>query len=681
MAQLVPWTSVAQAKHTLARRLRASKEHRRRLLEEQWRANERAIFRPADDMVDIRSALQQYATTGEDFDVGEFIEISYTFRALRFLHAQMSANPPVATPRPESPDPEDQRAARAADQVMKWALRHYEFQEKYDLVALDTLIYGSGFLYTGWNPHIGDILDFDAKTMEVVTEGDMEFRVVSPWDMFIDPTAKRVEDIRYMFEKIVITAEAAKSRFPNKWHLFRKRQRYTDRQSVVHSGSTVVIEPREQDEDRFEIFAYWENGLPENGFLGRHCLCFDDGQLLTAPQPSPFRFYVPRSDEERKASRTAGETESNSDRPAVARLPFHMLTDIDVPGSPWGKSFLEYAGPAQNVLRNLDSAMLDAAKAHGVARLILPAGADVEEDAISNSNVDLIKLTKEGAGEPHFISPPGLPAVMGELRANLRSGVDDLAGLNESMFGQQSREQSGFSMQYAVNQGSMIRRRVFNKSVRFVESWYNALIGMAVRYWDTPKALKVLGPEMAFDSVTLRGIDIDGGFEIDTEYGTSMPLDPTARRDLLLQYLPLLKEAGVDPRILLTHLRLGELESAQNEVELARDRTQEIIDTMVATGDYIPPRKFQDHVGMLAYLRKYMMTAPYFQLPEESKVLIEKHYSDRVALAAQEKQTGGVDMPGEGGGGAGMPPAPQAPASPGAPELSPGAPAVPPPVG
>jgi len=38
-----------------------------------------------------------------------------------------------------------------------------------------------------------------------------------------------------------------------------------------------------------------------------------------------------------------------------------------------------------------------------------------------------------------------------------------MAGVNDSMFGQQKREQSGFSMQYATNQGKMVRRRLFNK--------------------------------------------------------------------------------------------------------------------------------------------------------------------------------------------------------------------------
>ena len=42
--------------------------------------------------------------------------------------------------------------------------------------------------------------------------------------------------------------------------------------------------------------------------------------------------------------------------------------------------------------------------------------------------------------------------------------------VNESMFGQSSRETAGFTMQYATNQGNVIRRRLFNKYVLLTEA-------------------------------------------------------------------------------------------------------------------------------------------------------------------------------------------------------------------
>jgi hypothetical protein len=165
---------------------------------------------------------------------------------------------------------------------------------------------------------------------------------------------------------------------------------------------------------------------------------------------------------------------------------------------------------------------------------------------------------------------------------------------------------------------------------------YKGILALGVLHWDAEKALRVLGNEDAFDVMALKGIDIDGGFEIETEYGTSLPLDPTARREELLKYMPLYEKAGVPPRRLLANLRLAELETTQSLPELARNRMQEILDVMISEGRYIAPRKFQDHEGMLAYLLEYVMLAPYQSLPDTAKALVEKHIEERRQLAASE---------------------------------------------
>jgi hypothetical protein len=653
MARLVEWKSASQAKKILAMRLKAAKDYRRRLCEDQWRANERTAFGGYDDLDNLQTQIREMTQDTENFDFGELIEINYAFKNLRFLHAQMSSNPPVATPRPESTDLEDRRAAKAADQCMRYFLRQLKLQEVVDQTTLDTLVYGTGVTRTGFNPDAGDIVEFDEETGDLVLEGEVEATRISPWYIYIDPAAQTQAEIRYMFEEIHLTAEEAKSRFPTKQHLFKKFGSRPNNVEPINSAperSLLHVDTPEDKSDEFKIYAYFEPGLPENGMLGRFCYCFEDGSLLTPPSINPNFFRQSLSLDERKEYRKM-QTEPKK-RPPTAYLPYHILTDIDVPGQVWGRSSLQYAGPAQNLMRSLDSATLEAVKAHGVARLVLPAGAKVSDDSISNSSVEVIQMETDGAtGQIQFVSPPGMPPAMTELRNNMKMGVDDVMGVNESMFGQQSREQSGFAMQYAVNQGSMIRRRLFNKYVMYIESMYKGLLRLAIQHWDDEHTIKVLGDENAFDIVELKGIDLDGGYEIVTEYGTSLPLDPQARRDELLKLMPVFEKAGLDPKVLVENLKLAELESTQDILEMSRDRMKEMIDTMVASKSFIPPRKHQDHAGMLAYCKEYVMTAEYFALEEEYKALIEQHMDARAQMAATE-------TPPAAPPGLGAPPAP-----------------------
>jgi hypothetical protein len=652
-AKVVPWTDAAKVKKILAQRLKEAKEHRRRLCEEQWRANERAVYGDVEQGVDPGFGMEGVVGDSEDFDVAETIEVNYVFRNHRFIHSQLSANPPVASPRPESTDLEDRRAAKAANHCMKWFLRNLELLELHDQVGLETVTYGTGVARTGFNPFKGDVIEFDQESGELVLDGQIEAVQVSVWNFWIDPHARNLKEIRHTFEGIELSEEEAAFRFPGKADLFRTRGNQRDLTVRYGDGTTLRLQEK-SEEKRFQVYAYVEPGLPENGNLGRFCYHLEDGTLLTPVVSNPNLLYPAPDLEERKAFRKAlaadPETPAPEKLPPVAYLPYHIWTDIDVPGQVWGRSFLQYAGPAQNLMKNLDSATLEVVRCHGVARLILPEGARMAEP--SNSNTEVYQMEKgatDGLSQPQFIAPPAMPNAMPELRANMRTGVDDMAGMNESMLGQQSREQSGQLMQYAVNQGSMIRRRLFNKDALWVESLYKALLALAIQNWDEAQLLRIMGKEEAMESISLRGIDIHGGYEIETTYGTTLPLDPMSRRDELLKLMPIYKDAGIDTKILVENMQLAELESVEDAPQLAKRRAQEWIDYMIAKHDYVKPRKFQDHVSIIAYFKEFVMRADFAELDDATKSMIERHIEERMEYAANEAKptgpTGGAPTP------------------------------------
>jgi hypothetical protein len=223
---------------------------------------------------------------------------------------------------------------------------------------------------------------------------------------------------------------------------------------------------------------------------------------------------------------------------------------------------------------------------------------------------------------------------MGQLRDRLKAGGDDMAGVNESMMGEMSRETSGFSLQYATNQGNMIRRRLFNKYVLFVEDIFKAYLNLVRKYWDESRIISVLGKEKAFETMDIKGADIDGGYDLVVEYGASLSLDPSTRREELLQLMPLFEKAGVDNKTILAMMKLNELEGLYDIMQLASDRQSEIFTEMVMKNRYIAPRELEEHKGMLEYAYRYVMTAEFKHMDEDQKVLIEQHIKDREQLAA-----------------------------------------------
>jgi hypothetical protein len=668
MPRIVTWTPT-EARKELRKRLGYAKESRVRQ-EYKWDENERAVYSTKGQNSNpyINESFQSDVDLGvEDIDNSNSdITVSYTFKNLRFIHAQLSANPPSVVTRPTSSDQEDRKKALAADKVCRHFLRKYKLQERVDRSSNKTLLYGAGFMKTVWDSNCGDILDVDNETGELTLEGDLKITTPSTWNMFIDPDAECWEDVRYVFEKTLVPFEEALFRYGEEYRELLEANRIQVGEKGGLGSREMGHDSALADEnyDAVELYEYWETGLPTNGYLGRYCVHTKNGELLTPMGPNPHRFKPPGAVNKIDAMDISDDEKEYKIKriPEVAKLPYHIFTDIDVPDKVWGRSSVEYVAALQDTLNRLDATNLDVIQAHGLARMILPEGAEISDESLGNSTWDVTKVT--GNVPPLFMEAPGPMPLVDNFRESMRLGIDDVMGVNPSMFGQQQRETSGFSMQYATNQGNMIRRRLFNKYVIFIEDIYRSLLNLVRKHWDTERIIYVVGKEHAMEAVELKGADIDGGFDLVVEYGASLSLDPMTRREEIMSLQPLFEKAGVPTRVSLEMMRLNELDGMYDILGLAKARQNEYFEEMIATGEYIPPEEFEDHENMIASALQFFMTTEFKYLEQEQKALCRQHIRDRGALAAAEAQgMTGAPAPGNVPGGS-MPPGP--PPAPGA---------------
>jgi hypothetical protein len=633
--------------------------------------NERAIYATSSAMQlnYLQTSMESSFNIGLPGVDGSSAEqnVAYVFKNFRFIHAQMSANPPSVAMRPTTSDKEDHRKADAADRVVRWAIRHYKMQEQVDQMNLHTLLYGIGMMKTVWDSTKGDIIEFNEESGEIKLEGDIAVTIPFIWNIFLDPDARNWDDCKYVFEKVYMDYDEAVGRWPDRIDTLKKAK--IDNRDTKNRGRETQLQDRHFNS--VELLEYWETGLPTNGYLGRYTITTVNGEVIEPCRPSPFRF--------KKAG--AVSAIENSDLPDdvkemkidalpdQAKLPYVILTDIDIPNMVWGRSFIEYTSQLNQNLSKLDSAVLDNIQAHGVARMVLPEATEISEDALSNSPWDVVKIT--GNQPPFFMQPPSLMPEMTAARQNLIQGINDISGVNEAMFGQQSREQSGASMQYATNQGNMIRRRLFNKYVLAVESVYKNILSLVCKHWSVERTIHVLGKERALEAIDIKGADIDGGYNVVGEYGVTLSLDPVTRREEILTMQPLFEKAGVPMRKTLELMKLNELEGMYDSLEIAGIRQKEIFDKMIATTSYIPPKKYRDHENMIAWALDYFMSQEFETLDPNIQALCEKHIEERATLAATEK-SGGVSAPTTQVPGSPPGPVPSGPPGP-APEPAPGA--------
>lgn len=620
--------------------------------EDRWIRNENSVYNVSQGLGSsgLQGSMELGYTTGVPGVGGSDAEsnTSYTFKNFRYIHAQLSSNPPSVVMRPQTSDQDDHRKADAADRVIRFAIRHYNMQEKIDQLSLQTLLYGTGVIKTVWDSGKGAIIGFDDETDEMQLEGDISVAVPFIWNIYIDPDAKSADEIKWVLERIYMDYDEACALYPGKEELLKKSK--VERETSRLGGNSSSGRDSQLQDDHYnsvELMEYWETGLPTNGYLGRKAVTTRDGEVIESCRPSPHRFRKAGSVSKVEDSDLSGEAmalgmdeddlkqEKIKKIPEQASLPYNFFTDIDVPNMVWGKSMIEYAAQLQANLNSMDSARLDNLKAHGVARLIVPESADIADDGLSNSPWDITKIS--GAQPPYFMQPPQLMPDMTTSRQDTIMGINDVMGVNESMFGQQSREQAASAMQYATNQGNMIRRRLFNKFVLVTESTYGSILNLFRKHWTTKRMIYVLGKEKALEAIDLKGADIDGGYDVVGEYGATLSLDPITRKQEIMQLQPMFEKAGVPPRTSLRMMKLSELDGMYDKLDLAGNRQKEIFDLMIATNAYIPPKRFRDHENMIAWAYDYFMTSEFEMLEEGLQLLCEQHIEDRTALAAQEK--------------------------------------------
>ena len=635
------WNDAREAKLELDKRLRNARELREDY-EYQWSFNERILQNTRGYYQDGEEVSLAFDAEAELFgyENDKTIGINYTFKNLRFIHSQLSSNPPTVVARPNSNDADDRRKADSADRLIRYAIRQYKMQERFDKATLNCLYYGSAFIKIIMDPTKGDLVKVEDDGT-VIMEGDISVTTPSPWNIYVDPDADCWDDVTYVIEKMFIPWEEALFQFgEDKKDILKKarKEHVVSGKSAGEKGSDSAINSKKYDV--VEIYQYWEKGLPRNGMQGRFCYHLEDGTPLTDVVFNPHSFVSPES-------RTGVKQ---------AQLPYHCITDLDIPNTVWGKATVDYEAGLQETHNRMLNVMLDNMKAHAVARIILPEGAEIADDSITNNPMDIIKITGGLGQAPKYMDPMPWPQSFNDMMMTVKQGIDDSAGVNDAMFGEIKRETSGFSLQYATNQGNMIRRRLFNKYVLLVESVYKTYLNLIREHWTTPKQIRVLGTEKAFQTFDIDNTDVDGGFDLVVEYGASLSLDPTTRREEILTLMPIFEKAGVSTRTILGMLKLNELEGLYDLIKMAEDRQYEVFKEMIDTGTYVKPEELEDHENMLAYAYRYRMTSEFKYLDNESKQLVEQHIRDREQFMTQAPMAapGGAADPGLADPTAGM---------------------------
>jgi hypothetical protein len=612
--------------------LEKCKEYRKSKYENAWQKNESTLYLNSKNPV--ATPTPAYSSLAEAFQLRgagqrSFATLPRVMQNMRFLHSQMSANPPSVIPQATSNELSDKRATEAVTGLIYHGRRNYNIQEYVDLTALSTLTYGTGFLKVYHDPHAGKVLSKDGD--KITMTGDEKFRPILIWDMWVDPDAMVWEDVRYIYERKLLPYAEAVSIWPEAVDIFKMHlvdpNNHPSRIASTATLSNSVVDPADNLETALvELYERTERAMPENGMLGRRCWMTSEGEIL-------------------------GELEDNPH--PNGQLPYGILTDIDIPGEIYGATTVDYAIGLSQVVDTMLTLVLNNVDLFGAIKLVVFSGSDTNETDYSNDGVDIITVNGPPSEAPYQLKPQSSSSDVYSVMDIANQAIDGIMGVNELLQGQVNRELSGFASQTAINAANMVRHRVFNKYTSLVKFVYTTYVDSVRKNWKVKHQIEVVGKDGAPTLMYLDGNTIKSGTLLTFEYGTDFSLDPAMRRDEIMQAKELLVEAGVSPKQIVRKLRYNEIDDLFDINEIAHKRQLEIFERAIKlhkeTGriEIEPANKMRKafHLQMAEAAVEFAMSPDFLSLDPQLQNAIYDHIDEREQLAAQTAQPGGEQTP------------------------------------
>jgi hypothetical protein len=416
---------------------------------------------------------------------------------------------------------EDSDKAILTESIVNYWWRHYECQKEFKRAVRDFLILGHGWIKTGYrfveeekvaqanfdsyDELVSDAPESNAESELIIKEDRPFIERVSPFDIFVDPDATTMYDIKWIAQRVrrplpevkkdkrynsVARNEAAPS------HYSRYGQDgYSPRRSTDPSDSYVEIwEWYDIDRNTMSVF------------------CDGSDKFLINPTEIPFKFGHP----------------------------FVMIRNYDIPEHFYPMGELEAIEPLQQELNATRTQMMNHRKRFSRKWLYKESAFDADGRAALESDEDNVMvpvISEENIGNvvgpmPAVISPPEFY----NQSSLISSDIDRVSGVSEYMRGglpeiRRTATEAGI-IQDNANARASEKLAIVELSIAEIAK---RLVILAQQYMTGQQAVRIAGQEAQPFWLEFDRDYIQGEFDFEVEAGSTQPVNESFRRQMAMQ--------------------------------------------------------------------------------------------------------------------------------------------------
>lgn len=460
--------------------------------------------------------------------------------------AQLTNNKPNANIVPASAEDRDMYAAMAGEQIWENFYTDKKLKKVFRSAMWWTLLCGTGFIKSYWDHTVGPVEQMQNEAGEIanIPSGDVVFNPVSPFHVLCpDLLEEEIENQPYLLHATVRSPDYVRMKFNQALDGTSVNPNSSDAQNVLEESFLNLVGAQALDKQRSVlVLEVWIKPgtvpmFPEGAFL-----TMVGDQIVQGFQGWPYKHN---------------------------KFPFAKFDHI--PGGKfYSTSVIEDLIPLQKEYNRTRGQIIEAKNRIAKSSLIAPRGS-IDPSKITTEPGQVIEYTP-GFDPPQPLPVPSLPAYVLQEIDRILLDWNDISGQHEVTHGQMP---PGVTAATAI---SFLQERdesklspTFDSLEEGIEKVAQLSLSYVNQFWSTERMVRVTGPEGSFDSLALKGSDLDNNLDIRVEAGSALPVSKAAKQALIMD---MMKMGFIDPRKGLEVMDMGGINKIYEQIQVDQRQAQ-----------------------------------------------------------------------------------------------------------
>lgn len=440
--------------------------------------------------------------------------------------ARLCKQPPKFDVRPEDKTETSKEAARLGIEIISMYWDKNQLNKKRIELGMWLQQCGVAYLKVYWDDQAGEELVNPVTQEFEGYEGDIRIDVVNPFEVYVDPLAKNMDEVTWLVQAKPRKLEYFKTHYPEKGMMVQAEEawllstQYELRINTLNAAGPTASNISMQMKDAAIELNYYEKPSRKHR-KGRHVIVAN-GVIL------------------------------KDDELPVGEIPIAKFDDILIGGKFFSESCVTHARPLQDQYNRVLARRDQWVKRLLAGKYIAAKGHGLTNEALNDQIGEVVEYDPvAGAREPHAMDMPVIPSYVYEETRQLKSEIFEIFGLSEVARGQlPSAGIPAVGMQLLLEQDET---RIGIETEQHEHAF--AQIGhLVLKYCDkfvkTPRKLKTKGKNLQYQVQGFTGESLKGHTDVIVIRGSTVPNSKSLRRqDIMNAYDKGLLGDPRDPKV------------------------------------------------------------------------------------------------------------------------------------